>query len=198
MTIVAKQFIEHRCRQRDPKSLYVLELYCHSKTNTSGLGRVQRSIVEYLATGPGGFGGYRWDPARWQFETHGHPYGVPITAICRSVYGDYLADPTPAQIRAVQRAVRRLEQLRYVDCWHGWHHDVERRCTNFHGEEFVTTRPVSALYVALRWDCEHLDRRCPEQDERRREKARRDAEFEALLEGDPIAALHSVFGGGAA
>ncbi|MGO9251639.1 MAG: hypothetical protein ACLP5J_09625 [Mycobacterium sp.] len=98
----------------------------------------------------------------------------------------------------MQRAVRRLEQLGYVDCWHGWHRNVERRCTNLHGEEFVTTRPVSALYVALRWDCEHLDRRRARQDERRREKARRDAELEALLAGNPIAALHSVFGGATA
>ncbi len=196
--MTAKQFVEHRGWQRDSKSLYVLELYCHSKTNISGLGSVQRAIVEYLATGPGGFYGQVGWPWPGGCDTHGPPNGVPVTSICRSVYGDYLADPTPAQIRAVQRAVRRLEQLGYVDCWHGWHRNVERRCTNLHGEEFVTTRPVSELYVALRWDCEHLDRRRARQDERRREKARRDAELEALLAGNPIAALHSVFGGATA
>jgi hypothetical protein len=159
------------------------------------LGKVQRAVIEYLSTAPAGFD-YPWeDPSRWQFVQHGRPYGVPIVSICRAVYGDYLTDPTPAQIRAVQRAVRRLEQLGHVDCWHGWHHDVERRYTNYHGDKCLTTRPVSALYAALRWDCEHLDRHHAEQKEREDEKTRRDAEFKALLSDNPLAALQSVFGG---
>ena len=179
-----------------------MELYCHSRTNTSGLGKIQKAIVDYLATGPGGFGGSIGWPWPGGTEQHGEPGGVPVTSICKAVYGDYLADPTPAQIRAVQRAVRRLEHLGHVDCWHGWHRNMERRITTLVGEEVVTTRPVSALYVALRWDCEHVDvyRAAVEagrlaRKQREAEREARHAEIRSAPEGKVIEMLAGALGG---
>lgn len=200
--MIGKSFVEHRGWQRDRNSLYVLDLYCQSKTNTSGLGSVQRAVVDYLATGPGGFAGTVGWPWPGGCVEHGEPLGVPVAAICRAAYGDYLAEPTAPQVRAVQRAVRRLEQLGQVDCWHDWQRMVERRYRDWNGTERVTIRPVSCLWVALRWDCEHLDRHRQSKLDRQRERqeraAQREATFTAALNsGDMAGAIAAVFGGAA-
>jgi hypothetical protein len=144
---------------------------CAHHANTNGLGKIQRAIMTYLGTAPGGFHQYngynqphcsvgtRYRAARDYHPSaellwHGPPYGVRIPAIATAVYGT--ADPTAAQIRVVQRAVRRLEQLGLTTCWHACTGYVDRpyRCIN--GNDYVMPQAVSGLYVALPWKCEHI------------------------------------------
>lgn len=158
-------------------SVYVLDS-CHTP-KTYGLGRVQRDILDYLATAPAGFGGPLVRAANGDLTKHGPPYGVLIADIAESVYS---GKPTVPQTRAVQRAVRRLEQLGHVDCWHGWTGRLERRYTTALG--FDGNVPVSALYIAARWECEHLER-----------GAGGRAEDVQLDADNPVQALQQALGG---
>lgn len=155
----------------DHNDQYVLECAHHPNTNGLKLGKTQRAILDHLATGPGGFTQYsvRGDDYRQvgnQYREahnytpdadllwHGLPKGIRVGSIASVAYSTQ--EPTASQIRVVQRNARRLEELGLVDCWHGCAGYVDRpyRCVN--GEDYVMPQAVAALYVALRWDCEHL------------------------------------------
>lgn len=169
---------------------YVLE-WCH-RSKTNGLGKIQRAILDYLATAPAGFGSIgRESKDSNRITWHGQPYGVRVPEITAAVYAT--EEPTASQIRVVQRNVRRLEQLDRVHCWHGTIRWSERRHTDYRGQETTGPRPVSGLYVALRWDCAHLDEQARLAAE---EDARRTSEYEARMEwfknGDPVGALHDL------
>lgn len=129
-------------------SRYVLAAQCHARTYR--LGRVQRAVGSYLATAPAGFGSYWWTSSG-ELGGHGAPVGVSIRQMVQHVYST--GSPTEPQIRAVQRAVRRLELLGLVDCWHAWTGRLEQRYTTARG--FAGDIPVSALFVAARWHCDH-------------------------------------------
>lgn len=131
---------------------YVLECDCYPKTY--GLGKVQRRVVDYLATAPGRFAGMSWDPDTQRFTWHGRPNGVTVHQVAIAVYGT--DEPTASQVRVIQRGVRRLESLGLVDCWHGWT-GVMREGAYVTSNGFSADMPVSALFVALRWECEHMD-----------------------------------------
>ena len=138
-----------------PQRKYALGCEYHSNTNYSGLGRVQRRILDYLATNPAGFGGTTVrDMESGEFFKHGPPRGVTTRDIARHVYG--VTEPSAPQLRVIQRAARRLETLKRVDCWHAWSGDRERRYKNSRGKEYITTAPICSLFVAIRWDCEHM------------------------------------------
>lgn len=182
---------------------YVLECVCNPNTNGLRLGKTQRAVLNHLATAPGGFPGhsghrpeYKRAAAKyreahgWALEAdllwHPQPYGIRIPAIAATVYA--VEEPTASQIRVVQRNVRRLEELGLVDCWHACAGYVDRpyRCIN--GEDYVMPQAVAALYVALRWNCEHFaeqDRLAAEWEAA--EKARLDEMFK-----DPAAALQGL------
>lgn len=121
----------------------VLVLECQCKPKTNGCGRTQRAILAYLATAPAGFSGTRVWAADGTLTEHGPPYAVPVATVAREVYGT--DSPTAAQTRTVQHAVRVLERRGLVWCRHGWRGVRE------------DGKPVSALYVALVWDCAHTD-----------------------------------------
>lgn len=182
---------------------YVSE--CTHTPNTNGLrlGKTQRAILNHLATAPGGFPydfGHRPEYERaaekyreasnWATEAdllwHVQPRGIRVPAIATTVYDS--EEPTASQIRVVQRNVRRLQELGLVDCWHACAGYVDRpyRCVN--GEDYVMPQAVAALYVALRWECEHFaeqDRLAAEWEAA--EKARLDEMFK-----DPVAALSGL------
>jgi len=177
---------------------YVLECPHHANTNGLKLGKTQRAILAHLETAPGSFSdymnrgenyrqpGHQYRAAQgYSLEAdllwHGNPKGIRVPAIATAVYDS--DDPTASQIRVVQRNVRRLQELGLVDCWHGCVGYVDRpyRCVN--GEDYVMPQAVAALYVALRWECEHLaeqDRLVAEWEAA--EKARLDAMFKAPME----------------
>src|SRR5690606_3298391 len=115
-------------------------------------GRTRRAVVDFLATAPGGFGGPRvWAPDGTLLE-HGPPLLVPVSDVARAVYE---ADtPTAGQRRTVQRAIADLRRLGIVVGAHGWHHTRQQAYMTRRG--FVADMPVSALYVALAWQCDHL------------------------------------------
>ncbi|MGW7674414.1 3'-5' exonuclease [Streptomyces sp. NPDC054775] len=71
-----------------------------------GLGRVQRAVLAYVRSEPGGLSGI-----------DGTPLAASVTGLARVVYG--VEQPTDAQRAAVRRAVRRLEA--------GGHVEVHRR-----------------------------------------------------------------------
>ncbi|MEU8717918.1 hypothetical protein [Streptomyces sp. NPDC048663] len=71
-----------------------------------GLGRVQRAVLAYVRSEPGG-----------RSTIDGTPLAASITGLARVVYG--VEQPTDAQRAAVRRAVRRLEA--------GGHVEVHRR-----------------------------------------------------------------------
>lgn len=182
---------------------YVSECNHHANTNGLKLGKIQRAILDHLATAPGGFPydfGHRpeYDRAatayrqahNWAHEAdllwHVQPYGIRVPAVATAVYGS--DEPTASQIRIVQRNVRRLEELGLVDCWHGCAGYVDRpyRCIN--GEDYVMPQAVAALYAALRWDCEHF----AEQDRLAAEwEAAEKARLDEMLK-DPMAALQGL------
>jgi len=170
--------------------LFVLDV-CHTP-KTYGLGRVQRDILTYLATAPGGFvGGISCNPETRKITGHDEPYGVTVDIIARKVYAT--DSPTAPQIRAIQRAVRRLEELGHVDCWHGCTR-IERRYTTALGFDGLV--PVSALFVAARWECVHLDERRREAEEYAERQRCKDGEHKARLDAmfakDPVGTLASL------
>ncbi|TBO58155.1 hypothetical protein EYS09_18945 [Streptomyces kasugaensis] len=71
-----------------------------------GLGRVQRAVLAYVRSEPGGLS-----------TADGTPLAASVTGLARFVYG--VEQPTDAQRAAVRRAVRRLEA--------GGHVEVHRR-----------------------------------------------------------------------
>lgn len=193
MTVV--RFPEYGTRKE-----FVLE--CDHYTNTNGLGATQRAIIDHLATAPAGFDGpgypyghqyhsvsihYReqhgWTPEA-DLLWHGDPYGIRVPAIATAVYAT--EQPTPSQIRIVQRAARRLQQLGLVDCWHGCAGYVDRpyRCVN--GKDYVMPQAVAALFVALRWDCAHKTEQARLAEEYRQA---RDAHWNGV---DPVSALQGM------
>jgi hypothetical protein len=149
---------------------FVLE--CEHNANTNGLGKVQRAIVNYLGTAPADLSmaarsrligdtcnawlvarGYPGDDdvhALW----HGQPYGVTVPKIAMAVYGT--SEPTPSQIRVVQRNVRRLEQLDLVCCWQACLGFVARPYTQWNGKPSIMPQPVAALAVTFKWNCQHF------------------------------------------
>lgn len=159
---------------------FVLE--CDHDANTNGLGKIQRAIVDYLGTAPAGFDdtvhGYRgpyhgdarlaYCQARgWSSESqvlwHSGPLLVRVSAIAAAVYR--ADEPTPSQLRVVQRNVRRLEQLGLVVCRHGCAGYVDRSYTQWNGKPGVMPQAVAALFAAFRWNCQHFaeqDRLAPE------------------------------------
>jgi hypothetical protein len=98
---------------------FVLVCDYHPKTN--GLGKVQRAIVDFLATGPGGFGhcgdGYHGGRSSYHHRAsnehraangyppeldllwHGLPHGVQVAKITAAVYATQ--EPTASQTRVV-------------------------------------------------------------------------------------------------
>jgi hypothetical protein len=138
----------------------------------TGLGKVERGIVAYLASTPGrggdpykggdqfpGFdawwvrtpeGGFARTEDGEMVYRHGWPLGVTVRQIAEVVYG--VAEPTAAQTRAVQRAVRHLEALGLADVWHG--STGTRAYTTKYG--LTAHQPVPVLYVSLTWRCPHL------------------------------------------
>jgi hypothetical protein len=153
---------------RDGKE-YVLA--CDYTPKTNGLGKTQRAIVAFLATCPAGFDNtvtnmtdterqaLHWHGRKsdygddYELAWHGRPYGVKVPTIATAAYGS--ETPSPAQIRVVQRNVRRLQRLDLVDCWHGLAGFVDRPYVMGNKTDAVMPQAVSALWVALRWDCEH-------------------------------------------
>lgn len=130
---------------------YASECESNSGTNESGLGSVQRAVLRYLRTAPGGFSGSVFAPDG-QCQEHGEPIGVTIGAIVTAVYGG----STPARLRMAQRAARQLESRGLADCWHGVVGELPRQLTDYRGGHHMSARPVPGLYVAARWDCPHV------------------------------------------
>lgn len=185
---------EYRVKAWNDKE-YVLECDHASKTY-SGLGRVQRSILDYLATAPGGFKLAPLISDGNRLLDHGAPYGSTVAEIATAVYR---SEPTTTQIRVIQRNLRRLQTLEYIWCRHAAIDWSERHHTNWRAEDVVSPRPVSGLVAGLRWDCEHLRAEKQRQQER---EARQQAEGEAftarmaaLSGADAIAMLTGVIGG---
>lgn len=123
---------------------------CEYNPETNGLGRVQRRIVSYLGTAPAGFGGYSTDLETGEFGWHTEPVAVTLGSITAAVYE--AKESSPAQIRAVQRAIKRLEELGLVVSFHAaiTYREYDTPL-GFHG-----TQAVPGRWVALKWDCEHL------------------------------------------
>ena len=134
------------------RGLYVPECQYHPDTN--GLGRVQASILTYLGTAPAGFGGMTvWESVGGPIKEHGQPCGSTVRELATAVYD--AEEPTPAQVRATQRAVRALEARGLVDVWCG----ALRYEPYADGAAYRGDRSVPGLWVALRWSCEHLTER---------------------------------------
>jgi hypothetical protein len=174
---------------------YAPVVCCPAETNTTGLGCTERRIINYLRTGPGGFGGGRlYSGASGELLEHDEPDGVTIADITQHVYSS--KSPTPAQTRTVQRATARLADIGLVIRWHSFtgFRDKPHKTPN----GFETHMPVPALFVALAdWRCPHIERR----DEQQRqyaelEQQRREAEEaeRRRLFDDPITALQHLFG----
>jgi hypothetical protein len=128
---------------------FVLECHCQPRTNNLGL--VQRGIVTALARSPRRFSGSVVHSQAGELLEHGPPAGVTVRALACEAYAT--TDPSAAQTRAVQRAVRRLASLGLVECWHAQAGTRERAYTTRLGHH--ADQPVSALFVALVWRCEH-------------------------------------------
>lgn len=133
---------------------FVLDCCCQPKTNGLGLGRTQRAVLAYLATAPYGFGDPVFGHGPRDFSQHGVPLGTPVRAIARHVYST--DEPSAAQVRVVQRAVRRLEVLGLAWSYHAWS-GRSRPYTTRNG--WMAEQPVSQLYTALHWECRHLSAR---------------------------------------
>ena len=145
---------EHDRLRRERPELFVVDCHCQPKTNGLRLGRVQREVLAFLGTHPGGFGSTSWSPDELtKCADHScTPNLVSLRSVEKHVYAT--ETPTPAQVRAVQRAVRRLEAVGLVVCQHGWLADQKRTYRTRLG--FDGYLPVSGLFVGLvDWECEH-------------------------------------------
>lgn len=189
---------------------------CHySGTNT--LGVTQRRIIDFLATAPSGFcdikamgfsRGRRGDPntiammQQWPKTSHALEHSAPAwTAVSEITTAVYSTDnPTAAQTRGVQRAVRRLETLGLVDCmmWCDMSEKAQGRSyTTRLG--FTAWQPTPALYARLTgWSCKHVKARHHRMKREylvdMREDERYRQERQALAGLDPAEALMQLVG----
>ena len=156
---------------------------CHYP-GTNNLGRVQRRIVAYLGTAPFGF--YAIDTPLGYYDgekkisaiddprvaalrrdypnaahalEHGPPIWASVLDITTTVYGT--ADPTPAQTRATQRAVRQLEQRGLAECRMGCARTEQADSRSYTTRlGYTAWQPTPALYARLpRWSCRHVKAR---------------------------------------
>lgn len=180
-------------------------LACDHTPKTNGLGKVQRAIVDYLATAPNGFPDfyqngskhpvvdeYRY-AAGYSPESdllwHCAPRGATVASITMNVYGTEAL--TASQTRVVQRNVRRLQELDLVWCRHGVVKVRRDAYTTALG--FKADQPVSGLIAGLHWRCEHVaeqERLIAEWDHAYEEKWR---EIRKRDDGQAVAALQAAF-----